>query len=100
MITATGFGQFSNGLLIKKLDLAMQLVSRAKFDGRLSEEEKDAAYQLEGHGLVYAGLLSDIQAKRVDGADPGIQKLVGIAEEYCNVVNSIFMAGAAARSST
>ena len=94
MTTTAGLGQFATGLLIKKLDMAMQVIARAKFDDRLTEEEKDAAYQLEGHGLVYAGLLSDIQANRVDGSDPKIRKLVGIAEEYIQVVNSTFPSGA------
>lgn len=93
--TTRVFAQFSTGLLIKKLDLAMKLIARAKLNERLSEAEKEAAHQLEGHGLVYAGLLCDIQANRVDAKDPAIAKLVGIAEEFCGLVSSIFAGGAA-----
>lgn len=95
MTRANAFGQFTTGLLIKKLDMAMQTLARVKADQRLSDEEHEAAHQLEGHVLVYAGLISDIQAKRVDEKDPGIKKLLELVEEFCALVSSTFNLGTA-----
>jgi hypothetical protein len=88
--TVRGLGQFGVGLLVKKLDMAMQTLAKAKADTRLSEEEIDAAHELEGHVLVYAGLIADIQAKRVNEKDPGVVKLLDLVEEFCSVVSSTF----------
>jgi len=90
-----GFGQFGIGLLVKKLDMAMQTLAKAKADTRLSEEELEAAHELEGHVLVYAGLIADVQAKRVNEKDPGVVKLLDLVEEFCSVVSTTFTVGAA-----
>lgn len=95
--TTRGFGQFGIGLLVKKLDMAMQTLARAKADTRLSDAEIDAAHELEGHVLVYVGLIADIQAKRVNEKDPGVVKLLDLVAEFCSVVSSTFNLNVTAR---
>ena len=99
MSTTGGFGRFGHGLLMKKLDMAMQTLARAKEDDHLSDAEKRAAHDLEGHVPVYAGLVSDVQAKRINATDPTVGKLLGLAEEFCSVVASTFSVAPVPRAS-
>jgi hypothetical protein len=98
--SSSGLGQFGVGLLVKKLDMAMRTLAKAKADTRLSEVEIDAAHELETHVLVYAGLIADIQAKRVSEKDPGVVKLLDVVEDFCSVVSSTFNFAPAGRAVT
>lgn len=88
--TVGGFGRLGQGLLVKKLDMAMQTLAHAKVDERLSDAEQYAAHQLQAHVPVYAGIVTDLQSGRINAADPMVAKLLGLAEEFCALVSSTF----------
>jgi hypothetical protein len=40
------------------------------------------------HATMYAAFLTDLGAARLDAADPNIADMVGLAEEFCALVES------------
>lgn len=40
------------------------------------------------HAVMYAAFLTDLEAGRLDGTDPNVAEMVGLADEFCALVES------------
>jgi hypothetical protein len=51
-------------------------------------ERIDDGGVVKQHATMYAAFLTDLGAGRLDAADPNIADMVGLADEFCTLVES------------
>jgi hypothetical protein len=76
--------------LCTRLDRAFSLLNEAQ---RTMVDDVEASQQISGllqHCVVYAGFLSDVEARRIP-ADKTVGDMVLMTEEFCQLIETTFV---------